>query len=102
MAIIISEREFYSTLVISLIGIEADCVTGPGRSGAIASVYASHLLHIPFIPYGQSHPHNLNKMLIIDTATETGKTLRKAAKKYPNSVVVAVYKEPPRAQCILV
>lgn len=93
---IVTEAQFNSEIRKALIEVEADCVTGPGRSGAIAAVYASHILHIPFIPYGQAHPARFNTMLVIDTATETGKTLRRAAKKYPRSVVMAVYREPPR------
>lgn len=74
-----------------------DCVTGPGRSGAVAAVYASHILHIPFIPYGQ-FPAKLNSILIIDTATESGDTLKKAIRKYIryNPFAAAVYNEPPR------
>lgn len=93
---IINEPEFAIAIKEKLKLIEADCVTGPGRSGAVAAVYASHILSIPFIPYGQKHPEGLEKMLIIDTATETGKTLRKAAKKYKDSIVISVYQEPPR------
>lgn len=58
------------------------CVTGPGRSGAIAAVYASHILGVPFIPYGQKAPRELGRLLIVDTASLTGKTMRKARKKY--------------------
>lgn len=94
----VTPAEFKDEIIKSLVGIEADCVTGPGRSGAIAAVYASHILHIPFIPYGQDHPSKLSKILVIDTATESGKTLRRAAKKYPRSIVIAVYKEPPRVK----
>jgi adenine/guanine phosphoribosyltransferase-like PRPP-binding protein len=83
-------------MIISLQEVEADCVTGPGRSGAVAAAYASHYLRIPFIPYGKKKPKKFDKMLIIDTARQSGKTLRKAEKKYANSIVIAVYEEPPR------
>lgn len=73
------------------------CVTGPGRSGAVAAVYASHRLGIPFIPYGQAIPNGW-RVLIVDTASESGKTLRKAARRYEaaDPVVVFAYCEPPR------
>ena len=47
---IVSEGEFSKAIKDKLSGIDCDCVTGPGRSGAIASVYASHILKIPFLP----------------------------------------------------
>jgi len=77
---------------------EIGCVTGPGRSGAIAAVYASHILGVPFIPMGAAPPTHLGRLLIIDTATETGKTLKKAGVKYRNHspLILAVYHEPPR------
>jgi hypothetical protein len=77
---------------------EIGCVTGPGRSGAIAAVYASHILHVPFIPMGTMPPRHLGRLLIIDTATETGKTLKKAGVKYREyePLIVAIYHEPPR------
>lgn len=93
---VISEPDFARAIRAKLEGIEADCVMGPGRSGAVAAVYASHILGIPFIPCGQSVPANLPRLLIIDTATETGKTLRKMERRYPGAQVMAVYHEPPR------
>jgi len=73
-------------------------VTGPGRSGAVAAVYASHMLSIPFIPYGSTVPKHLGRLLIIDTAEESGATMRKAMRRYeecdPRPLVA--YKEPPR------
>jgi hypothetical protein len=97
---IVSEDEFASRLRIVLQNHRLDdigAVTGPGRSGAIAAVYTSHMLHIPFIPYGQLCPEKF-RLLIIDTARESGRTLRKAARWYrtANPVVIAVYEEPPR------
>ena len=75
-------------------------VTGPGRSGAIAAVYASHILGIPFVPQG-STAWRLGKALVIDTAMESGKTLRKMCRSVKNPVGfdpvgLAIYAEPPR------
>lgn len=72
-------------------------VTGPGRSGAVAAVYASHMLAIPFVPFGSSAP-DLGRVLIIDTARQSGRTLRKAAKRYEaaDPLVLWAYDEPPR------
>ena len=96
---IISERVFAAALRERLAGISAKSVTGPGRSGAIASVYASHLLGIPFLPYGQPCPDTLRPLLIVDTAISSGRTLRKAARAYGEPcVVVAVFDEPPRVR----
>ena len=70
-------------------------VTGPGRSGAVASVYASYFLGIPFIPFGEI-PEACKPILIIDTATLTGKTLRKAVKKIGNGAsTVALFGDAP-------
>lgn len=102
---IIAEPEFKERLIAVLKRVDADgsigCVTGPGRSGAVAAVYTSHLLRIPFIPYGTKNvPRHLGKLLIIDTARESGKTLRRAVKQYEalglDVVSEACYEEPPR------
>lgn len=98
---IVSEPEFQARLVEVLSTLPADkigSVTGPGRSGAVAAVYASHLLGVPFIPYGARCPTHLRRLLIIDTARESGATLRKAERRYAeaNPVVVACFEEPPR------
>jgi hypothetical protein len=73
-------------------------VTGPGRSGAIAAVYASHLLSIPFVPYGSSAPIGLGSVLIVDTARQSGRTLRKAERRYEAAqpIVWVAFEEPPR------
>lgn len=100
----VTEEEFAEKIaeVLAADAEVAECgmVLGPGRSGAVAAVYASHLLHIPFIPYGQKWNPDLGRLLIIDTATESGATLRKATRKYgeANPVVIAIYQEPPRVQ----
>jgi len=87
-------QEVLSQLDVSSIG----SVTGPGRSGAIAAVYASHMLRVPFIPYGAQAPTQLGRLLIIDTARQSGATLRKAARCYKSAqpVAVACFEEPPR------
>jgi len=71
--------------------------TGPGRSGAIAAVYASHYLGVPFIPfYRGTFDEKLTPVLIVDTATNSGRTLRKAERRVKaSSVVLAVFQEPP-------
>jgi hypothetical protein len=98
---IVTEREFAGRLRQVLESADMDdvgFVTGPGRSGAIASVYASHLLRVPFIPYGSTPPVHLGRALIIDTARETGATLRKAERRYEaaNPIVLVCFEEPPR------
>ncbi|SDK44215.1 hypothetical protein [Bradyrhizobium ottawaense] len=96
---IVSEAEFAERMQLVLSGglENIGAVTGPGRSGAVAAVYASHILGIPFIPYGMRCPEQF-QLLIVDTARESGRTLRKAAKRYDyaNPVVVVAFEEPPR------
>ena len=97
---LVTEAEFASQLRLVLQDHLLDdigAVTGPGRSGAIAAVYTSHILGIPFIPYGRTCPEQF-RLLIIDTAMQSGRTLRKAARWYrsANPKMVAVYHEPPR------
>lgn len=98
---IISEPEFNDRIRELLADSKYDdvgSVTGPGRSGAIAAVYASHILSIPFIPYKANVPAHLGRLLIIDTASESGATLRKADRFYNGVLrhVVACFQEPPR------
>ena len=96
----VPEPEFAQRIRAALDGLPEDigAVTGPGRSGAVAAVYASHILGVPFIPFGQPSPPELGRMLIVDTAIQSGRTLRKAAGKYgeANPHILAVYAEPPR------
>ena len=93
----VAEVEFAARLRDRLRGVEAKAVTGPGRSGAVAAVYASHLMGVPFIPYGLPCPDHLRPLLIVDTARKSGATLRKAERKYGNAVVVVhAFDEPPR------
>ena len=101
MSRIVSEQEFHNRLFHDLViraygGARERAVTGPGRSGAIASVYASHILGIPWIPYGQSCP--LKPVLIVDTAAKTGRTLRKALTKYRTDRFCVPFSEPPRVR----
>lgn len=101
--IIISEKEFVEKLKEKLLTFniitEINSVTGPGRSGAITSSYASYLLEIPFIPYGENISEKLKPILIIDTARKSGRTLRKAQKKYGNDCIITyLYDEPPRVR----
>lgn len=78
------------------IKVKYGCVTGPGRSGAIASAMASHVLGVPFIPFRTPVPEKLRPVLVIDTARMTGKTMRKARKMYGASAVQAwLFDEPP-------
>ena len=94
---IVSETEFSDAIRMRLLGVKARAVVGPGRSGAVASVYASHILGIPFIPYGTECPEHLRPLLIVDTARKSGATLRKAERRYGGDcVVVHVFDEPPR------
>lgn len=65
-------------------------VTGPGRSGAIAAVYASHHLGLPFVPF-KARPEG--RMLVVDTAVYTGKTLRKASKWYNDAPYVYAFNQ---------
>lgn len=98
----VAEAEFAERLraVLSSTSATADvgAVTGPGRSGAVAAVYASHMLGVPFIPYGQKAPTHLGRLLIVDTARESGATLRKAERRYSGTtpLVLVAFEEPPR------
>jgi predicted phosphoribosyltransferase len=98
MSLIISEPEFRKALyeVLQPLRGRFKCVTGPGRSGAVASVYASHFLKIPWVPCRSVRSAKLHPVLVVDTAVMTGATLRKASRRVeaPCSVV-AVYMEPP-------
>lgn len=98
---VVGEQEFRANLRVRMQGMDlADvgAVTGPGRSGAVAAVYVSHLLGVPFIPYGQQAPAALGRLLIADTARQTGATLRKAMRRYSASdpLELVVFEEPPR------
>lgn len=102
---IVTEAEFQQSARELLLGndgrdfAKVGSVTGPGRSGAIAAVYASHILGVPFIPYKTaSVPTHLGYLLIIDTAMESGATMRKASRFYEGipHYCLPVFNEPPR------
>lgn len=98
---VISEEEFREALFKLLDALKNNyfkSVSGPGRSGAIAAVYTSHYLGIPFIPHGRPVRDVFKPHLIIDTATESGKTLRKAFIKAKADGAFAVFQEPPRVK----
>lgn len=90
--IVIQEKEFREVFVKALSELteEYAFVTGPGRSGAIASVYASHYLGVPFIPYTKN-PILGPKWLIVDTAIKSGRTIRKASRNYGNADICYAY-----------
>lgn len=98
----IGEPEFAQALCAALdTSVEARLVrsvTGPGRSGAVAAVYASHMLGIPFLPFGQPGP---GPVLVIDTAMKTGRTIRRAVRRYERLGMAAydlvVFDEGPAA-----
>lgn len=97
--LIIDEKQLTERMRIVLRGLkDIGSVTGPGRSGAVASAFASHLLGVPFIPFGAKAPTHLGKLLIIDTARYSGRTLRRAERRYSDcdSVVIACFEEPPK------
>ncbi len=98
MSRIVELDEFMAMLHDILEGCTAKAVTGPGRSGAIAAVHASHHLGIPFIPFGKNTP--IRPLLIVDTAVESGRTMRKAWRKYGGKDVElrAAFYEPPRVK----
>lgn len=98
---LVTEPEFHQRIKELLADPRFDSVgsvTGPGRSGAIAAVYASHILRVPFITYGGKPPLQHGKLLIIDTAIETGSTMERAVKRYgeQDTLTLACYHEPPR------
>lgn len=94
---VVDETEFRTKITSLLVGCKAKSVTGPGRSGAIAAVYASYLLDIPFVPFGRDVQPNLLPLLIVDTARYSGSTMIKAAKRYQksNPILLWAYDEPP-------
>lgn len=69
-------------------------VAGPGRSGAIASVYVSHMSNLSFVPYKASGNVAYDKFLIVDTAAMTGRTIRQARNFYKGSRMLVVYDNP--------
>lgn len=94
---IVSEPEFQARFREVLIQYMANSnrvfgyVTGPGRSGAVAAVYASHMVPgLHFIPYGvQIKGKNAPQVLVVDTVTKTGATVRRAGRQYDDCFCVA-------------
>lgn len=75
--------KFYAELdKVKDIAARFDFVTGPGRSGAVAAVYASHYLSIPYKPHKAGNYEVDNWALIVDTVEYTGRTLRQAGNWY--------------------
>jgi hypothetical protein len=103
----ISQEEFETELKMKLEPFrgKVHSVIGPGRSGAIASVFASYYLGIPWLP--QRH-HSIKKILapvlIVDTAEKTGKNLRRCRNFiFPPSlrsdcITISIFKEPPNVR----
>ncbi len=92
----VEEPEFRHAICAALADIgDVDFVTGPGRSGALAAVYASHFLGIPFVPYKRMRG---SKVLIVDTAIASGSTIRKASKYYHGAPYVYAFDQPPRVK----
>lgn len=96
---VVSEAEFSKELRSILDVMTSyknyDFVTGPGRSGAIASAYASHYTGIPFLPYGTAVS---GRVLIVDTAVKSGRTIRKAMRKHGTEDACWAFNEPPRVR----
>lgn len=98
---LVSEFEFRVALMMALEHHRGyvSCVSGPGRSGAIASVYASHMLGIPWIPGDVQTPLHLLPCLVVDTARLTGATLRRAVRRAgEHARGLAIFQEPPRVR----
>ena len=76
---------------------EVRSVVGPGRSGAIAAVYASYILKVPMLPQGLGYvPEPMKPTLVVDTASKSGRTLRKLLRRYETLCCVFAFHEPPR------
>ena len=92
---IITETEFRRELELKLQPYKGliQSVSGPGRSGAIAAVYASYILGVPFVPEGYDIAPNLYPHLVVDTASKSGRTLRKYMRRKATSFGLAVFDE---------
>jgi len=99
---VVSEPVFREALQAVLLVVDRsafDMVTGPGRSGAVAAVYASHRLGLPFLPFGAVPPPS-TRVLVVDTVAASGRTIRKAVSKYQRmpgvtATSVVVFDHPP-------
>lgn len=94
MSLIMCSEQVFKDRVVSMLKdydiSECKFVTGPGRSGAIAAVYVSHLTGLSFIPYKSIIMENT---LIVDTAMMTGRTFRKAMKVYNTNHGICFFHE---------
>lgn len=100
---IISQEDFVNSLIpVRYILNNFRSVTGPGRSGAIAAAFISHIYGVPFIPYKQLPGENVWPLLIADTAVQTGRTLSKAISFYNRAGIPNLsywsFNEPPRVK----
>lgn len=68
-----------------------DYVVGPGRSGAVAAVYASHYLGVPMLPWGCKLKGKIP--LVVDTTISSGRTIRKASRKYDDANVCYAFEK---------
>lgn len=79
----VTEAEFSATVRHTLAGmVRPDFVTGPGRSGAVAAVYASYALSSPYIPHSTRPAESGETILVIDTVSMSGRTIRKAESRW--------------------
>jgi hypothetical protein len=105
---VVTEEEFYRALTEKLIpfinwgkpnsyiGPTPRAVMGPGRSGAVASVYASHFLGAIWLPPTMGRlPSQLRPLMVIDTAAKTGATIRKIQRRFEAEYSVVLFDEPP-------
>jgi hypothetical protein len=93
----VTEQEFRDALYRLLDDYRnVKSVSGPGRSGAVASVYASHYLGVPWFPAGKPPPDHLRPHLVVDTAIKSGATLRRLSRQMDTALTLAVFEEPPR------
>lgn len=80
----ISEADFIDRLKLVLEDPEfshAEWVTGPGRTGAMAAIYASHILNVSFVAYGH-RPKANGYVLVMDILNDNPRTMRRALKHY--------------------
>ena len=97
----ISEPEFKARMVQVLMPFGKGVirsVVGPGRSGQIAAVYASHILGAAWLPptmKAREIPARMRPVLAIDTAARTGATLRRLVRVTGAEYSRFLFTEPP-------
>lgn len=94
----VSEQEFRAVLYQKLEPFrgKVKSVIGPGRSGAVASVYASHYLGVQWLPANMRNiPDALRPVLVVDTACRTGRTIRQMVRRVKAEHSVWAINEPP-------